>query len=258
MSQPYVLLTNDDGVFADGIQIFRRALAEFIRVVVVAPLHEKSASGRSLTLNHPLRVGSVGLDQHYVDGTPTDCMHIALKHLLAKDLPTLVLSGINRGANLGQDVHYSGTVAAAMEATNHGINAVAFSEVAHPTFQRNEEIYSFEASAQWACRIVKALLPLTKRIGVTLNCNIPNHDVENLREVVLTSLGTVRYGQDIVERRDPRGKEYYWIGGSNISYGEQPGTDTHAVSSNRVSITPLGSDLTCAHLFDELQFLGQV
>jgi len=228
-----ILVTNDDGIFSEGIKLLAEALGELGEVFVVAPDREQSASGHSLTLHHPLRMRKVRENWFSVDGTPTDCVNLAVLGLLKDDPPGLVVSGVNFGLNLGDDVTYSGTVSATFEGSLLGIPSVAFS-------QEVEEGFSFEAAAAFARTFVASLLeqPLPK--DLLLNVNLPAQPIQGVR---FTRLGHRVYEQTVVEKRDPRGRKYYWIAGSPV-WTEEDGTDHQAVSTGFASVTPLHLDLT--------------
>jgi 5'-nucleotidase len=233
----HILVTNDDGVFSEGIKLLARALSEVGRVTVVAPDREQSASGHSLTLHRPLRIRKLEASWHSVDGTPTDCVNLGVLWLLKDDPPDLVCSGINFGTNLGDDVTYSGTVSATFEGALLGIPSVAFS-------QEVGERFSFEPGARFARRFIGDLLAhgVTEALpkDLCLNVNIP---VGGIRGVAFTRLGRRRYNQSIVEKLDPRGRKYYWIAGAP-EWEEGEGTDFVALARGEVSVTPLHLDLT--------------
>lgn len=230
-----ILITNDDGIFSEGLRELAEAMAAHGEVVVVAPDREQSASGHSLTLNRPLRLQKVREHWYAVDGTPTDCVNMAVHGLLKEAPPDLVVSGINFGVNMGDDVTYSGTVSAAFEASLHKIPALAFS-------QQIAEGFSFARSAAGAREIVGALLTsgLLPR-DLLLNVNFPALEHKGLR---WTKLGKRFYEQSIVEKIDPMGRKYYWISGTPKWELEAEGTDHQAVSTGYVSVTPLHLDLT--------------
>ena len=233
--RPLILLSNDDGHSSAGIRAMHAALkAAGAEVVVVAPETEQSASSHALSLHRPMRLRRVAPDVFAVDGTPADCVYIALHastRLLARR-PDIVVSGINHGMNLGQDAFYSGTVAAAREGAFRGIPAVATS--AHPSVDLG-------AAADLSTRIVFGL-PRTARVGAPLlNVNIP---VAWNGGVRATRLGLRIYDEVVDFRRDPRGREYLWLGGPNVRHERDPGTDTDAYDDGFASITPLVLDLT--------------
>jgi 5'-nucleotidase len=235
-SRPLILLSNDDGVAAKGIRTLHAALAAIADVVVVAPLSEQSAKSHALTLAHPLRHRLVD-GFHAIDGTPADCIYVALyREQFLPRRPDLVVSGINHGYNLGVDVYYSGTVAAAREGALRGIPAIAFSSGPQG---------SFEAAGVVARGIVERFLGAALPAGrpPLLNVNFPAHRAEYLG-VRTTRIGRRRYDESIVLRHDPRGNEYFWLGGPNAYHEREDGTDTTAVDDGYVSITPLSLEPT--------------
>jgi 5'-nucleotidase len=229
-----ILVTNDDGVYSEGIKLLAGALADHGEVVVVAPDREQSATGHSLTLQRPLRMQQLEKNWFSVDGTPTDCVNLAVLWLLRKRRPDLVVSGINFGLNLGDDVTYSGTVSATFEGTLLGIPSVAFSQEVAPGF-------SFQPAADFAREMVGLLLEeRTLPADLLLNVNVP---AGAIRGVDFTRLGHRVYQQSVIEKVDPRGRKYYWIAGTP-EWQSETGTDHAAVASGRVSVTPLHLDLT--------------
>lgn len=234
MKRPRILVTNDDGVFSEGIERLAAALADVGEVVTVAPDQERSAAGHSLTLHHPLRAKLVGPERWSVDGTPTDCVNWGALHLLKDDRPTLLFSGINLGLNLGDDVTYSGTVSAAFEGTILGIPSVAIS-------QEIETGFSFDAAASFARTLARHLLESPLPSGTLVNVNVPAGVPKGVR---VTRLGKRRYGEAVIEKKDPRGRPYYWIG-STIPEGDlEEGTDISAVAEKWIALSPLHLDLT--------------
>ncbi len=228
-----ILVTNDDGVFSEGIKLLARALEPLAEVTVVAPDREQSASGHSLTLHRPLRMRQLAERNFSVDGTPTDCVNLAIAWLMKDAPPDLVVSGINFGCNLGEDVTYSGTVSATFEAMLLGVPSVAFS-------QEVSEQFSFEPGARVARAIVESLIDADLAADLLLNVNIPAVPISGVQ---VTKLGKRTYSQSVVEKRDPRGRSYFWIAGTP-EWSAQEGTDIYAVSQGQVSITPLHLDLT--------------
>ncbi len=249
--QPTILLCNDDGIASPGLQILARVLRKFARVTVVAPDREQSATSHSLTLHRPLRVHRHSDEDFSVDGTPTDCMTLAIHEILKKK-PDLMVSGINRGANLGDDVHYSGTVSAAVEGALLGLRAVAVSLVVW-----GEEIPHFETAAGFAARLCRRLLnpskPIFLRGGEVLNINVPNMPATAVRGYRFTRLGKRNYGDIIFKKMDPRGKKYYWIGGDERRFKTVAGSDTEAILDRMISITPLQVDMTHHDLLESLR-----
>lgn len=241
-----ILVTNDDGVFSEGIKLLAEALATLADVVVVAPDREQSASGHSLTLHRPLRMRQLEENTYSVDGTPTDCVNLAVSWLLKDSPPDLIVSGINFGCNLGEDVTYSGTVSATFEGTLLGIPSIALS-------QEVSEHFSFEPAARVARVLVETLIDAELPADLLLNVNIPAAPIVG---VSFTKLGRRTYTQSVIEKRDPRGRRYFWIGGTpEWKAGE--GTDIEAISSGRVSVTPLHLDLTDYRGLDSYDWLAQ-
>jgi 5'-nucleotidase len=231
-----ILLSNDDGISSEGLAILQETLAPLDEIWVVAPDRDQSAVSHSLTLHRPLRIDQVGPRAFTVDGTPTDCVNLAINGIL-RERPRLVLSGINRGANLGDDITYSGTVSAAMEATLLGVPAIAVSLV-------GREQFDFRASAAFASRLAAAVLRDHLPADTLLNVNVPGLPAAQIKGVALTRQGKRRYGDVIVEKVDPRGRKYYWIGGDQLGFVDAEGTDFSAVQQGLISITPLHLDLT--------------
>jgi 5'/3'-nucleotidase len=228
-----ILITNDDGIFSQGIRLLATALSSLAEIVVVAPDREQSATGHALTLSRPLRMQKVEENWYAVDGTPTDCVNLGVLSLLKDRPPDLVCSGINFGLNLGDDVTYSGTVSATFEGTLLGIPSVAFS-------QEVGEGFSFAVAAEFARTLVEFLLGEELPPDLLLNVNVPAGDVKG---VSFTKLGRRVYKQSVIEKLDPRGRKYYWIAGTP-QWKRAAGTDFEAVSTGRISVTPLHLDLT--------------
>jgi 5'-nucleotidase len=245
-----ILVTNDDGVYSPGIQILAKRLRELDQVIIVAPDRERSAAGHSMTLHRPLLIEELKESVYSVNGTPTDCVNIAVKGLL-KEEPRLVVSGVNKGPNLGDDVTYSGTVAGAIEATLLGVPAIAVSLVAREDFRFAE---AAEVAFRTAVKIFEQGLPE----GTLLNINVPNLPLSEIPGTRITRLGKRIYHQMTVERVDPRGKKYYWIGGGEPDWEREEGTDFDAVGRNMVSITPLHLDFTDYSSFDKLRGMENI
>ena len=242
-----ILVTNDDGVYSPGIQMLAKRLRELDQTVIVAPDRERSAAGHSMTLHRPLLIEEIRELVYSVNGTPTDCVNIAVKGML-KEEPRLVIAGINKGPNLGDDITYSGTVAGAIEATLLGVPSFAISLVAREDFR-------FADAAEIAFRTASRILEQGLAEGTLLNVNVPNIPLAEIRGIRITRLGKRIYKQMTVERVDPRGKKYYWIGGGEPDWEREEGTDFDAIDRNMVSITPLHLDLTDYASFDKLQSL---
>ncbi len=234
MTRPRILVTNDDGVFSEGIERLAAALSDVGDVFTVAPDQERSAAGHSLTLHHPLRAKQIGPQRWSVDGTPTDCVNWGVLHLLKDDRPRLLFSGINLGLNLGDDVTYSGTVSAAFEGTLIGIPSVAIS-------QEIESGFTFDAAAAFAARLGRDLLEKPLPPGTLINVNVPAGPPRGVRVV---RQGRRRYGEAVIEKKDPRGRPYYWIGATPPQGDIEHGTDLSAVAEKFISLTPLHLDLT--------------
>ena len=237
-----LLLTNDDGIYAEGIRVLRKAVNSRWESIVVAPESEQSAASHALTLNRPLRVRRIDGKTLAVDGTPADCVMLSLEGLLKKR-PDLVVSGINSGANLGDDVIYSGTVAGAAEATLLGVPGIAVS-FAEP------ETTDVDEGASLALKVIETLFEHTLPSGVFLNVNIPARFHGGRFEV--TSLGRRSYRDVIVEKVDPRGKPYYWIGGQVSKWRGDDACDFAAIERGNVSITPLHLDMTARDRLNEV------
>lgn len=234
--KPLFLLTNDDGFFSEGILALRRRLRSLASCYIIAPDREKSAISLSLTLRRPLRIEKINKNVFAVDGTPADCVYLALKKILPR-CPDLIISGINRGPNLGQqDISYSGTVAAAIQGSFLGTPSLAVSALAD-----EEGSFPFSFAAEFTAVLIQRLLKRELPSALTLNVNIPPPPVKGVR---LTKLGEKRYNPEIIEKKDPRENIYYWIGGSiPIPSGDEM-SDVKVVAEGFISITPLHTDLT--------------
>jgi 5'-nucleotidase len=212
------------------------AMAALGEVWIVAPEQEQSASSHAISIHRPLRIRELGERRFAIDGTPTDCSYIAANHLMKDNKPALMVSGINHGANLADDVTYSGTVAAAMEASLIGIPSIAFSLVTRRQFD-------FGPAARFARSLAEAALQQTLPPHMLLNVNVPGG--VDPKGYVITRLGKHSYGTDVVEKVDPRGRNYYWIGGNEYQHEDIPGSDCNVVFREQlVSVTPLQLDLT--------------
>ncbi|HZK90311.1 MAG TPA: 5'/3'-nucleotidase SurE [Stellaceae bacterium] len=245
-----ILVSNDDGIDAPGLKLLERIARELSPDVwVVAPEREQSGAGHSLTTRRPLRLQEVGQRRYMVDGTPTDCVLLALKRLLRGRPPSLVLSGINGGSNIAEDVTYSGTCAAAMEAILFGVPAIALSQEYH---DRTEIPWgTAEAFAADAVRrIVAAADPWPK--DTFFNVNFPAALPSAVRGFAVTHQGKRVLGDNLTEGTDPRGRPYYWIGPTKPEGGATPGSDLRAMEENRVSITPIHLNLTNVPVAEKL------
>ncbi len=237
-----ILVTNDDGVHSDGIRALAAALAPLAHVTVVAPIQEASAVGHALTLRRPLRIETVGPDVFAVDGTPTDCVNIAITHVL-KGEPDLIVSGINKGWNIGDDVTYSGTVAGALEGALLGISSIAVST------QRVRDEYDFGPAALAAAQVAEAVLARGLPKFTLLNVNVPWGPNKGFRTTIQ---GKRNHVTVVSERMDPRDRAYYWIEEGENEWEPHDRSDYQAVRDGYISITPLQPDLT-AH--DALGFV---
>ena len=241
-----ILCTNDDGYLAAGLGVLARAAGSLGSVTVVAPDREQSATSHSLTLHHPLRARRTRDGAWIVDGTPTDCVILAVNELLP-GRPDLCVSGVNHGPNMGEDVLYSGTVAAAMEATVIGIPSVALSY----TGDRPEELEGWEAVVGSLLARLLARPPFPDH--TLLNVNLPRCPPDEVRGIRVTSLGRRRYADSITRALDPSGKEYFWIGGGVAHWQGPEDSDFQAVQDGYVSVTPLHLDLTNYDLLEEIR-----
>ena len=231
-----ILVTNDDGITSPALYLLRHELSDLGKVYIVAPDRDQSAMSHALTLHRPMRIDRPEPDVYAVDGTPTDCVTVA-GHGLLPQSPDLVISGVNRGPNMGDDVFYSGTVAAAIEGAMQGVPAIAFSLVT-----------SGRADFAYACAFARRLAGVVVERGLppkcVLNVNVPNRAASAIQGVRVTRLGVRRYDDVLIERKDPRGRSYYWIGGDEPVWERTPETDYLAVHEGFVSVTPLQLDLT--------------
>ncbi|CAA7623521.1 broad specificity 5'(3')-nucleotidase and polyphosphatase [Candidatus Terasakiella magnetica] len=235
-----ILISNDDGINAPGIKVLERIARTISKDVwVVAPEQEQSAAGHSLTIRRPLRVRRVSRRRFAVDGTPTDAVLLGVNLVMKGKKPDLVLSGVNRGSNLGEDVTYSGTVAAAMEATILGVPAIALSQfITHP------HPVKWGTAEHWAPEIIRRVLAVGWGRNVLMNVNFPDVVASHVTGIEVTRQGKRKLGDEIVERKDPRGESYVWIGAQRAEERSTPGTDIEAVCRGAISVTPLCFDLT--------------
>ncbi len=243
----YILLSNDDGYLAEGLSALAKALGQHADISVVAPDKNRSAASNSLTLDMPLRasVGENGFIK--VDGTPTDCVHLAITGLLEKE-PDMVFAGINHGANLGDDVLYSGTVAAATEGRFLGLPAIAISLAGG-----SGEVTHFETAAQVAVTLLKQLIDKPLPQDTILNVNVPDIAIQDLQGYQATRLGQRHKSEPVITGKDPRGRLIYWVGPPGAEQDAGLGTDFYAISTGHVSVTPLQLDLTWYGRINELK-----
>lgn len=244
----YILLSNDDGYLAEGLSALANALGQHAKIVVVAPDKNRSAASNSLTLEMPLRASMADNGFIKVDGTPTDCVHLAITGLLEQE-PDMVFAGINHGGNLGDDVLYSGTVAAATEGRFLGLPAVAISLAGNG----NGEVTRFDTAATVAVTLLNQLIdkPLPK--DTILNVNVPDIAINDLKGYQATRLGQRHKAETVIKGKDPRGRELYWVGPPGAEQDAGEGTDFYAISTGYVSVTPLQLDLTWYGRINEIK-----
>jgi len=248
-----ILLTNDDGIYAEGIQMMSKYLTGEHQVYVVAPDHEQSATGHAITMHRPLRAEKV---EHmyeetkgawHVNGTPSDCVKLAVEALLKDDPPQLVISGINRGFNLGTDVLYSGTVSAAIEAVILDLPAIAVSVGA------TTECPDYTLAASYTAELIRKLQVDQIDKNTVLNINVPDLDKEEIKGVQITSQGVRHYRNSFEKRVDPRGKTYYWLAGELMKKENPPESDVVAIEQGYISITPLQFNLSSKQMMEKLK-----
>lgn len=237
-----ILVSNDDGVYAPGLLTLVKALKTIANVIVVAPDRNRSGASNSLTLTRPITIKKLENGFFSVEGTPTDCVHLALTGFL-KEKIDLVVSGINDGSNLGDDILYSGTVAAAMEGRYLGFPAMAFSLAGHSYY---------DTAASIALTLIQKLKENILPEQTILNINVPDVSLKALRGIEITRLGTRHRAEPTIQQKDPRGRPIYWIGPAGPAADAGPGTDFNAVKRNYASITPLQLDMTHYAVFDTL------
>lgn len=245
-----ILLTNDDGIFAAGIRDLARALINVGDVFVVAPDRQRSASGHSITMHQPLRAKEVDfydlkVKAWAVSGTPSDCVKLAIEALMLEK-PDMIFSGINSGANLGTDVLYSGTVSAAIEGAIHGFSSVAVSLASHKDMD-------YSLAADFSKKLAQLIYDKNLPKDTLLNINVPDHNHGKVEGVHITTLGVRKYKNSFIERIDPRGESYYWLGGEILDEDNPEGTDIYSIKNNFISVTPIHFDLTS---FDSLKILN--
>lgn len=244
MTRPLILVSNDDGIDAPGIAILADAMRALGEVWVVAPATEQSAVSGAISLRQPLRIRERAPQQLAVSGTPTDCVYIALNHALPRR-PALCVSGINHGANLGDDVLYSGTVAAAIEATLSDVPSIAFSQAGRGAMDAG-------LLASWVRRIAADALKEGMPRASFLNVNFPP-ELSASSGVRVSKLGRRNYGRQVVAKEDPRHLPYYWLGGSELGFDDMPGSDCNAVAEGHISLSPVDLDLTHYRFLNELR-----
>lgn len=232
----HVLISNDDGFRAPGLAALAAALADIARCTVVAPDRDRSGASNSLTLTHPIRAQRQDNGYIAVEGTPTDCVHLGINGLL-DDVPEMVVTGVNAGANMGDDVHYSGTVAGAMEGRFLGLPAIAVSLA-------GTELRHYDTAARVAATLLERLQSAPLPPDTILNVNVPDRAHDDLRGWRVTRLGNRHRSEPVIVTHDPRGRRCYWIGPPGAEQDAGPGTDFDAVGGGHVSLTPLATDMT--------------
>ena len=245
-----IVITNDDGINSTGLITLAQAISAIANVTVVAPDRERSATAHAITMHKPLRVEKTDIPGckalgYKVNGTPSDCVKLALEALL-KDAPDFVLSGINRGANLGTDVIYSGTVSAAIEAALLGVPAIALAVTSHGNIE-------FDYAANFAKNLCQQISKQSFPKDTLLNVNIPYIEPDKIAGIAVTHLGSIRYKNSFEKRTDPRGKVYYWLAGEAIKDDNDNGSDVWAIKNNYISITPILLDLTKYDIIDTIK-----
>ncbi|MEQ9617908.1 MAG: 5'/3'-nucleotidase SurE [Deltaproteobacteria bacterium] len=232
-----ILISNDDGINSEGLHKLHETLKALGEVVVVAPDRDQSAVSHSLSLYRPLRIERVSDSVYTVDGTPTDCINLAVNGIMKDQKPDLIVSGINKGENLGDDITYSGTVSAAMEGALLGVPSIAVSLAGKNNFK-------FDAASYYSESVSKFVLETALPKDTILNVNIPGLQRDEIKGIKVTRQGKRVYGEPIVEKIDPRGKKYYWIGGDELGFLDIENSDIAAVRDGYVSVTPISLDLT--------------
>ena len=244
-SRPCILVTNDDGIHSAGLTCLAKALRRVADVWVVAPDRERTAVAHAVTLHKPLRIHQVEKQVYAVNGTPVDCVNLALLNILSVR-PHLLISGINKGVNLGDDVLYSGTVSAAVEGTILGIPSMAVSQEGHDQFH-------FATGAHYAVRVAREILNKGLPEETLVNLNVPNRTVETVTGVRVTCLSRRRFENPIIEKVDPHGRSYFWIAGTRVSWSRNKDADHEAIAEGAVSLTPLHLDSTNYGVLEQLR-----
>ncbi len=238
-----ILIANDDGIHSRGIRALISRLSQLGEVWVAAPDREQSATSHAISLHTPLRMRKVGEREFAISGTPTDAVYLGLHHVMREAPPDVVVSGINHGPNLGNDVIYSGTVSAAMEAAMFGFKAIAVSLCMGEHMGDTRETH-FDTAAEFVARLVSSLADKQLPRGVLLNVNVPNRPVAEVRGMKMCRLGFNNWAEKVADRVDPRGRPYYWIGGTRQGHDDIADSDVNAIADGLVSVTPIHYDLT--------------
>lgn len=249
-NSPLILVTNDDGIHSAGLTILAKALGRLGEVWVVAPDRERTAVAHAVTLHKPLRVHEMTKRVYAINGTPVDCVNLALLNILPRR-PHLLVSGINKGVNLGDDVLYSGTVSAAVEGTILGVPSMAVS-------QEGREQFHFVTGAYYARRVARLIVQRGLPDETLINLNVPDRVVGSITGVRVTCLSRRRFDNPIIQKVDPHGKTYYWIAGTRVSWSRSKDADHEAIEEGAVSLTPLHLDSTHYEVLDQLRSWGPV
>ncbi|MDV7338757.1 5'/3'-nucleotidase SurE [Terasakiella sp. A23] len=249
LSQARILISNDDGIHAPGLKVLEEIARTICEDVwVVAPETEQSATGHSLTLRRPLRIHKHGEKRYSVDGTPTDCVLLAMNEIMKEAKPNLVLSGVNRGGNLGEDVTYSGTIAAAMEATLLGVPAIALSQ-----YYEDGDAVKWSTAEDHGADVIKQLVRNGWPENTLMNVNFPDVATADVKGIEYTRQGRRKIGDDLAKIHDPRGEEYFWIGALRSEETFKDGTDLYAVVHGSISVSPISLDFTDMATLKKLQ-----
>ncbi|OGW17362.1 MAG: 5'/3'-nucleotidase SurE [Nitrospinae bacterium RIFCSPLOWO2_12_FULL_45_22] len=240
-----ILISNDDGIYSPGLRALYDSLVGLGEIYVLAPDRNRSAASHSVTLYSPLRVKEVEDHWYMVDGTPSDCINLGVNGILRDKKPNLIAVGINEGGNLGDDITYSGTVMAAIEGNLLGIPSIAVSLVTRNNFQ-------FQVAAAFSQKLCQYILEKGLPLNTILNVNVPNVAREEMKGVLITRQGKRRYSGAVIEKVDPRGQKYYWLGGGEDGWYGEEGTDFHAINTGNISISPLHIDLTNYSAYKDL------
>lgn len=249
-----LLLTNDDGIYSEGLISLAKTISKIANIYIVAPDRERSAVGHAITMHEPLRIEKVTISEYNIEqcwkvnGTPSDCVKLAIE-ILSEDKPDLVLSGINKGANLGTDVIYSGTVSAAIEAAIAGIPAIAFSITSYDNVD-------YDYPVEFAKKLCQQIIGNQLSDSMLLNVNIPPLKKNEIKGVYISHLGQRKYKNAFVRRKDPRGRFYYWLASELVEEDDDIGSDIWAINNNYISITPIHFDLTKYNVIKDIKKWG--
>jgi 5'-nucleotidase len=248
MEEKLILLTNDDGVLSDGVYSLKKALTDLGRVVVVSPSEERSGASHALTMKTPVRIKEIEKDIYSLTGFPSDCIYAAIHGILRRK-PDLVVSGINRGANMGIDVYYSGTLAGVRQAAIEGVKGFAISI----NIDKNPDKIHWETAADFSFKVAAEMLDKGYKKGGFLNINCPNVEKGEIKGVRITKMGDRRYVTEVKRGEDPRGEGYYWLWGDYTAFGSIEDSDCDAVNDGFISVSPMMLDVTDYTMINELK-----